>query len=115
MNKPKVTFYPVGNGCMTLIEIFSTPKRVVLFDMNIKDAADDDSEKETFDVASDFRTRLPKDSEGRIGKKDSKSIHQESASAEHCDFAALMTSNNIQEVQHNTGYMGKRPPVGEYS
>lgn len=65
MNKPKITFYPVGNGSMTLVEIFSTPKRVVLFDMNIKDAADDGSDKETFDVASDLRKRLPKDSDGR--------------------------------------------------
>lgn len=65
MNKPKITFYPVGNGSMTLIEIFSNPKRVILFDMNIKDAADDDSDKETFDVASDLRKRLPEDLEGR--------------------------------------------------
>ena len=65
MNKPKISFYPVGNGSMTLIEIFTDPKRVILFDMNIKDAADDDSDTETFDVAGDLRKRLPKDLEGR--------------------------------------------------
>lgn len=42
-----------------------------------------------------------------FGKKDSKSVDQESASVKNCNSAVSITSNNNQKVQHNTGSIGK--------
>jgi hypothetical protein len=59
----KLTFFPVGNGDMTLIELESG--RRVLIDMNIRAAADDPDD-DTFDVAKELRDRLTRDAEGRL-------------------------------------------------
>jgi Cft2 family RNA processing exonuclease len=59
----KLTFFPVGNGDMTLIELESG--RRVLIDMNIRAAADDPND-DTFDVAKELRDRLTRDAEGRL-------------------------------------------------
>lgn len=59
----KITFFPVGNGDMTLIELESG--RTVLIDVNIRAAADDEDD-DTPDVAKMLRDRLKRDSEGRL-------------------------------------------------
>ena len=60
---PTVTFFPVGNGDMTLIELESGRK--ILVDVNVRAAADDPDD-DTFDVMSALRDRLSRDSEGRL-------------------------------------------------
>ena len=65
MKNPMITFYPVGNGAMTLIEVNGSPKRVILYDIYIKKAADDETVHDIYDVAKDMRGRLPTDGEGR--------------------------------------------------
>ena len=59
---PKVTFFPVGNGDMTLVVTESG--RRVLIDINIRTAADDDND-DTVDVLTELRDRLERDDEGR--------------------------------------------------
>jgi hypothetical protein len=59
----RVSFFPVGNGDMTLIELESGRK--ILIDVNIRGAADDPDD-ETADVAKMLRERLTKDAEGRL-------------------------------------------------
>ena len=59
----KIAFFPVGNGDMTLIELESGRK--ILVDMNIRAAADDPDD-DTPDVATDLRSRLNRDSKGRL-------------------------------------------------
>ncbi|MEW5704388.1 MAG: metallohydrolase [Pseudomonadota bacterium] len=59
----KITFFPVGNGDMTLIELESG--RNVLIDVNIRAAADDPDD-DTADVAQKLRDRLQRDSQGRL-------------------------------------------------
>ncbi len=59
----KITFFPVGNGDMTLLELESG--RTVLIDVNIRAAADD-SDDDTPDVAKMLRNRLKRDGEGRL-------------------------------------------------
>ncbi len=59
----KIAFFPVGNGDMTLIELESGRK--ILVDMNIRAAADDPDDN-TPDVATDLRSRLNRDSKGRL-------------------------------------------------
>ncbi|MYD86277.1 MAG: metallohydrolase [Cenarchaeum sp. SB0669_bin_11] len=58
----KISFFPVGNGDMTLITTESG--RRILIDMNIRADADD-PDKTTPDVTRLLRDRLTKDSEGR--------------------------------------------------
>lgn len=62
MGKGRITFFPVGNGDMTLIELESD--RQILIDVNIRGAADDPDD-DTFDVAGELRKRLKKDEQGR--------------------------------------------------
>lgn len=58
----KVTFFPVENGDMTLVEFFDG--KTLLVDINIRaDAGDPDSDGP--DVATDLRKRLKKDDKGR--------------------------------------------------
>lgn len=57
-----ITFFPVDNGDMTLIELESGRK--ILIDINIRQAADDEDD-DTPDVAGMLRERLQKDGEGR--------------------------------------------------
>lgn len=59
----RITFYPVGNGDMTLLELESG--RTVLIDVNIREAADD-TDDDTPDVAQKLRERLKRDSQGRL-------------------------------------------------
>jgi hypothetical protein len=58
-----ITFFPVDNGDMTLIELESGRK--ILMDMNIRVAADDDSD-DTPDVAKKLRDQLKRDGSGRL-------------------------------------------------
>jgi hypothetical protein len=59
-----ITFFPVGNGDMTLIKLADGETRV-LIDVNIRGAADDPNDSSTHDVAKDLRNRLRRDSRGR--------------------------------------------------
>lgn len=57
-----ITFFPVDNGDMTLVELESG--KTILIDVNIRAAADD-SNDQTRDVAKDLRKRLKHDDKGR--------------------------------------------------
>ena len=59
----KVTFFPVANGDMTLIQTESG--RNILIDMNIRAAADDPDD-DTPDVAAMLRERLTRDRQDRL-------------------------------------------------
>ena len=59
-----ITFFPVGNGDMTLICLGDKAGTTILIDCNIRAAADDPNDK-TRDVAKDLRDRLKRDSNGR--------------------------------------------------
>lgn len=62
----RITFFPVGNGDMTLLELESATR--ILIDLNIREAADDEDD-DTPDVARMLRDRLEylgRDSEGRL-------------------------------------------------
>ncbi|MCY4357003.1 MAG: metallohydrolase [Gammaproteobacteria bacterium] len=58
-----ISFFPVGNGDMTLIKTENGHR--ILIDMNIRAAADDPDE-DTPDVAKKLRERLTRDSHGRL-------------------------------------------------
>ena len=58
-----ISFFPVGNGDMTLMKMESGRK--VLIDLNIRVAADDPDDA-TPDVASMLRERLERDTQGRL-------------------------------------------------
>jgi len=58
-----ITFFPVDNGDMTLVELESG--RTILIDTNIRAAADDPDDP-TRDVAKDLRNRLKRDDQGRL-------------------------------------------------
>lgn len=60
---PKIVFFPVDNGDMTLIELESG--RTILIDVNIRESADD-LKQEPPDVASMLRKRLKKDNRDRL-------------------------------------------------
>jgi len=60
----KITFYPVDNGDMTLIELESEEK--LLLDCFIKKRADDDNDDSARDVATDLRETLTRDKLGRL-------------------------------------------------
>lgn len=57
-----ITFFPVDNGDMTLVELESG--KTILIDVNIRAAADDPDDS-TRDVAKDLRKRLKHDDQGR--------------------------------------------------
>lgn len=59
----RISFFPVGNGDMTLIETERGHK--ILIDVNIRSAADDPDD-DTLDVASRLRDKLSRDTEGRL-------------------------------------------------
>lgn len=63
-HKTAVTFFPVGNGDMTLIALGDDAETKILIDCNIREAADD-PEDETRDVARDLRDLLKRDAKGR--------------------------------------------------
>ena len=58
-----ISFFPVGNGDMTLIRLESGSK--ILIDCNIREAADDPDDI-TPDVSTDLRKRLKRDARGRL-------------------------------------------------
>lgn len=58
-----ITFFPVGNGDMTLVT-FDNDQRL-LVDLHVRKAADDD-EDDTPDVMTDLRGRLARDEQGRL-------------------------------------------------
>ena len=58
----KITFFPVGNGDMTLITLYDDT--TILIDTNIRSAADDPS-NDTCDVATELRNRIKTDEKGR--------------------------------------------------
>jgi len=59
-----LTFFPVGNGDMTLIEFGDAEATTLLIDVNIRLDADD-PDGDARDVAKDLRDRLDKDENGR--------------------------------------------------
>ena len=59
-----ITYFPVGNGDMTLICLGDKAGTTILIDCNIRAAADDPDD-DTRDVAQDLRGRLKRDSKGR--------------------------------------------------
>jgi hypothetical protein len=59
----RISFFVVGNGDMTLIELESGRK--ILIDINIRGAADDPDD-DTPDVAKELRDRLTRDVQGRL-------------------------------------------------
>lgn len=59
-----ITFFPVGNGDMTLITLADASETKILVDCNIRDTADDPDDA-TRDVAQDLRARLKRDARGR--------------------------------------------------
>lgn len=58
-----LTFFPVGNGDMTLITLDNDQK--LLIDINVRNASDDEND-DTPDVMSMLREKLDRDSEGRL-------------------------------------------------
>jgi len=58
----KVTFFPVGNGDMTLVTLIDDTN--ILIDVKIRSAADDPDD-DTCDVASELRKRIKTDDKGR--------------------------------------------------
>lgn len=58
MATPQITFFPVGNGDMTLIKLSNG--QTILIDINIREPSDD-----VRDVLKDLRERLSEDEEGR--------------------------------------------------
>jgi hypothetical protein len=61
---PTLTFFPVGCGDMTLVQLGDENETKILIDCNIRDAADD-SDDDTRDVAADLRRRLKRDDKKR--------------------------------------------------
>lgn len=59
-----ITFFPVGNGDMTLIQFGDDVKTTLLIDCNIRTDADDPN-KDMRDVAKDLRGKLNRDGKGR--------------------------------------------------
>lgn len=59
----KITFFPVGNGDMTLISLDDQRKTKILIDVNIRAAADNDND-DTFDVANSLKSRLERNEKG---------------------------------------------------
>ncbi len=60
----KVTFFPVDNGDMTLLQLADDRQTSLLIDCRIRRSADDPSDT-TPDVASELRKRIRKDARGR--------------------------------------------------
>ena len=60
----QITFFPVANGDMTLIELDDKHQTKILIDINIRESADDDDER-PFDAAGELKRRLKKDDKGR--------------------------------------------------
>lgn len=61
----KITFFPVGNGDMTLITLNDPEETTILIDVNIRSAADDEENDDCPDVAKEIRKRLKSDANKR--------------------------------------------------
>lgn len=61
----QVTFFPVGCGDMTLIQLADAARTTILVDIHIRSAADDEDDDNVRDVANDLRNMLKKDENGR--------------------------------------------------
>ncbi|MRT12970.1 metallohydrolase [Enterobacteriaceae bacterium RIT711] len=61
----KITFFPVGNGDMTLVRFAGVNPTSLMIDVKIRKSADDETDDETRNVASDLRERLQVDVNGR--------------------------------------------------
>lgn len=59
-----VTFFPVDNGDMTLVQLADSTETTILIDIKIREAADDPKD-DAPDVAKELRSRLKKDAKGR--------------------------------------------------
>lgn len=59
-----LTFFPVGNGDMTLVKLGDAESTTMLIDLNIRADADD-PKSSTRDVAADLRARLKNDAQSR--------------------------------------------------
>ncbi len=62
---PVVTFFPVGNGDTTLIELHDSRHTCILVDVNVKADSDAEHETENYDIQSELLRRLPRDSRNR--------------------------------------------------
>lgn len=63
----RITFFPVGNGDMTLISLDDKRKTNILIDINIRASADNDNdEDETFDAAAELKSRLNRNDDGYL-------------------------------------------------
>ncbi|MCK4664696.1 MAG: hypothetical protein KAT68_17635 [Bacteroidales bacterium] len=65
MSLSKITFYPVGNGGMTYLQLNDSEKISILIDMNIRSAVDNENNDEYYDVSSHLRENLKENSDGR--------------------------------------------------
>lgn len=61
--KASLTFFPVGNGDMTLVKFDNG--QTLLIDLHVRCAADDPEDDETPDVMTELRSRLQTDAAGR--------------------------------------------------
>jgi len=59
-----ITFFPVGNGDMTLVKLADVDTTSILIDINIRADANDEN-SDTRDVAADLRARLKRDDNNR--------------------------------------------------
>jgi hypothetical protein len=60
----ELTFFPVGNGDMTLISLGDDNETKILIDCNIRDAADNPDD-DTYDAVKKLREKVGRDSKGR--------------------------------------------------
>jgi len=60
----RITFFPVGNGDMTLIELDDADQTKILIDVNIRQSAGNEDDP-TYDAAGELRRRLKYDEMGR--------------------------------------------------
>lgn len=61
----KITFFPVGNGDMTLISLDDDRKTTILIDVNIRSSADNQDD-DTFDAANAIKSRLQRNGAGQL-------------------------------------------------
>lgn len=64
MSKAKISFFPVGNGDMSLIRLADKHETSILIDINIRNAADDPDDDKC-DVAKELRSRIKVDGKKR--------------------------------------------------
>lgn len=59
--KSQILFYPVDNGNMVLLKLNDNNQTTILFDIFIRNAADDDSDSSKFNVAKHLKENLKRD------------------------------------------------------